>query len=83
LAYDPSNPDHVWAMLTTRTADPQDPEHMLKSSRLLESRDDGLNWSELAQGIDGSVNDLVLGVDGANLYAATDSGIWRLPLNGD
>ena len=83
LASDPSNPDHVWAMLTTRTPDPQDAQHLLKSSRLQASGDDGLTWSDMGQAIDGSVSDLVLGVDGANLYAATDSGVWRLPLNGD
>jgi hypothetical protein len=26
------------------------------------------------------VNDLVLGIDGRNLYAATPRGVWRLPL---
>jgi hypothetical protein len=83
LAYDASNPDRVWTMLTTRTADPQDPRRVLKSSRLQESSDDGLSWSDVGQGIDGSVNDLLLGVDGANLFAATDSGVWRLPLSGD
>jgi hypothetical protein len=77
LAYGLSNPDHVWAMLTTRLADPQDPRHLIKCSRLEQSHDDGLSWSDVGQGIDGSANDLVLGVDGANLYAATDSGAWR------
>jgi hypothetical protein len=28
----------------------------------------------------GAVSDLALGVDGRNLYAATDQGLWRLPL---
>ena len=81
LAYDPLDPDHVWAAETTRTADPDDPQHLLKSSRLQESRDDGVSWSDLGQVIDGSINDLVLGIDGRNLYAAPDSGVWRLPLS--
>jgi hypothetical protein len=55
---------------------------MSKSSQLQESYDGGLSWSAVGQAIAGSVHDLVLGVDGRNLYAATDSGVWRRTLSG-
>ena len=37
-------------------------------------------WSDLGRQDIGAVSDLALGVDGRNLYAATDQGLWRLPL---
>ena len=81
LAYDPLDPDHVWVERTTGTVDPNDPRTVTSSSQLQESGDGGVSWADLGQPIEGSVNDLVLGVDGENLYAAAESGVWRLPVS--
>jgi len=44
------------------------------------SVDGGTTWSELGLRDQGNINALALGIDGRNLYAATDHGLWRLPL---
>jgi hypothetical protein len=68
LAYDPSNPDRVYAGLAG------------DRDGVLTSPDGGATWCSLGQQPIGGVRDLVLGVDGRNLYAATDAGVWRLEL---
>src|SRR5262245_44200141 len=65
LAYDPANPDRVYVGLTT------------DGSGVLTSPDGGSTWCSLGQQPIGAVRDLALGVDGQNLYAATESGVWR------
>ena len=37
----------------------------------------GATWTDLGTIPVAQVNDLMLGIDGANLYAATDQGVWR------
>jgi hypothetical protein len=79
LAYDPLVPDHVWVALTTIAANPDDPGARSVSGRIHESHDGGASWADVDQAV-GLVDDLALGVDGRNLYAATSTGVWRLPL---
>ena len=67
LAYDPAAPDRVWVAIGGRG--------------VLRSDDGGATWTELGLPGPGAVNDLVLGVDARNLYAATEQGVWRLSLS--
>lgn len=66
LAYDPAAPDRVWVGLSP--------------GGVKLSEDGGQTWADLSP-TEWSVNDLALGVDGANLYAATPQGVFRLPLH--
>ena len=67
LAYDPLTPDRVYVGLSG----------LEQGART--SADGGVTWS--AFGLDGrDVRALALGIDGLNLYAATDQGVWRLRL---
>lgn len=65
LTYDPAAPDRLWVGLTR--------------GGVQASEDGGQSWTSVGPA-DWSVTDLALGVDGANLYAATTSGVFRLPL---
>ena len=65
LAYDPGNPDRVYAGLSG------------DGSGVLTTPDGGATWCTLGQQPIGAVSGLALGIDGRNLYAATDSGVWR------
>ena len=69
LAYDPSNPDRVYIGLTG------------DGSGVLTTPDGGATWCTLGQQPIGPVRDLALGIDGRNLYAATDDGVWRFELS--
>jgi hypothetical protein len=66
VAYDPQAPDHVFVG-TSRGG-------------VMASADAGQTWAPLGRQDLGSIADLALGIDAANLYAATDQGVWRLPL---
>jgi hypothetical protein len=68
LAYDPFHPDTVFVGMTT-------PDGGVRAST-----DGGASWTELGQHDIGSVQDLAVGIDGRNVYAATDLGLWRLAL---
>jgi hypothetical protein len=65
LAYHPSTPEHVYAGLTTGVVQ--------------SSTDAGATWSQLGSSSLGGVEDLALSLDGAFLFAATASGVWRIP----
>jgi len=66
LTYDPAMPDHVFVVSA--------------AGDLQESRDGGDTWlTSDASGLTG-VRGIALGVDGANLFAATDHGLFRRPL---
>jgi hypothetical protein len=69
LAYDPANPDAVWVALTG------------DGDGVLASLDGGANWFDAgAHGL-GVAQQLALGIDGENLYLATDQGLWRASLS--
>jgi hypothetical protein len=40
----------------------------------------GTSWQRLGGSDLGVVNDVAVGIDGRNLYAATTAGVWRLHL---
>lgn len=65
LAYDPARPDLVFIAI---------------GGGVRMSRDAGATWSELGRQDLPSVQTLVVGVDGRNLYAGTDQGLYRLSL---
>jgi photosystem II stability/assembly factor-like uncharacterized protein len=65
LAYDPSTPDRVYVAVS--------------NAGIRKSDDGGQSWTDLGLA-EQKVNDLALGVDGASLYAATDTGVFRMPL---
>ncbi len=67
LAYDPGAPDRLWLGLGS-------PAHGVQGSA-----DGGATWNALGLE-DRAINDLALGIDGRYLFAATDDGVWRLPL---
>jgi photosystem II stability/assembly factor-like uncharacterized protein len=66
LAVDPTNADVLY---------------VATESGLLKSVDGGATWRELGRtDLGAELHDLVLGADGASLFAATDGGVLRLPL---
>jgi photosystem II stability/assembly factor-like uncharacterized protein len=65
LAYHPNAPDRVYAGLG--------------SGVVQTSTDAGANWTQLGSPNLGSVNDLQLNLSGTFLFAATSSGVWRIP----
>jgi photosystem II stability/assembly factor-like uncharacterized protein len=65
LACDPSAPDRVWAAVDPGGVEASD--------------DGGQTWSTISPP-DWTVSDVALGIDRANLYAATSSGVFRLTL---
>lgn len=74
LAYDPARPDRVYVGLNVRPAGGG------PAGEVRTSADGGATWSDLGRPDPGPINDVVLGVDGLNLYVATGRGLWRLPL---
>lgn len=68
LAYDPSNPDRVFAALAG------------EGEGVQVSLDGGASWGPLGRQDLGRASALALGIDGRNLYAATERGLWRLRL---
>ena len=78
LAYDPTQPDRVYVGVNEFAG--QSANRVLAASRVRASADGGATWSDLGQRELGTISDLALGIDGQNLYAATDRGVWRLPV---
>lgn len=66
LTFDPSQPDRVYLGLTT--------------GGVSASPDGGQTWIDLGRQDLARINDLAMGIDGQNLYAATDQGLLRLGL---
>jgi photosystem II stability/assembly factor-like uncharacterized protein len=66
LTYAPAAPDRVWVGLA--------------SGAVKASANGGATWVDLGRQDLGRLDDLALGVDGRNLYAATEQGVWRLRL---
>jgi photosystem II stability/assembly factor-like uncharacterized protein len=65
LAVDPTNPDRVY--------------EAPRQGGVNASADAGNTWSALGLE-DPKMNDLAVGIDGSYLFAATDTGVWRLRL---
>ena len=68
LTFDPTAPERVYVGLREG------------GSGVQASADAGQSWAPLGQQELGPINDLALGIDARNLYAATDQGLWRLAL---
>lgn len=86
LTYDPAAPDHVYVGLNEYTAAVcqtecrGDVRLTLSRSRVIASADGGATWANLHSDLGAEIHNLALGIDGANLYAATESGVPRLRL---
>jgi hypothetical protein len=75
IAYNPAAPDQVY--VSTREVVSFEGEY---GRGVKASMDGGATWSDLGTVDIGVVRDLALGIDGQNLYAATDTGVWRMSL---
>jgi hypothetical protein len=76
---DPSQPDRLYVGLNEYVGSFQD--RLRIASRVKTSQDGGQTWMDLGQQDPGAIVDLALGIDGQNLYLATDQGLWRLSLS--
>jgi hypothetical protein len=77
LAYAPSAPEILYVARTALSPADQS----VQTSGVSVSRDGGVTWSDLGrQQALGHLADLQLGVDGQNLYLASDQGLYRLGL---
>jgi hypothetical protein len=65
LAYDPAAPDLVFAGLTTGI--------------VRRSTDGGVTWEDVGQSGLGGITDIKLSLNGEYAFAATTTGVWRLP----
>jgi hypothetical protein len=70
IASDPTQPARVYVALAGEAGGVQ------------ASVDGGATWVPLGESRPEQIRSLAVGVEGANLYAATDSGVWRLSLGG-
>jgi hypothetical protein len=87
LAYDPSAPDRVYAgvneyEVVVANNDGRWRTRLTRArSRVIASADGGVTWADLGgEDLGGEIHHLALGIDAANLYAATGAGVLRLPL---
>jgi hypothetical protein len=76
LAYDPAQPDVVYVGRLSYPSYFSPPD----AGGVSVSRDGGASWSDLGRQDIGPVHDVALGIDGRNLYAATDLGVWQLEI---
>jgi hypothetical protein len=70
LAYDPANPDQLYVARAAAST----------TVEVATSSDGGATWTQTGKRNLGTIYDLAFGVDGRNLYAATDRGVFRLRL---
>ena len=77
LAYDPAQPDHVFVGFSGVPS----LDSIEAIGSVLASLDGGASWLSVGCQDVGPVHDLALGIDGRNLYASTDTGLWRLALD--
>jgi photosystem II stability/assembly factor-like uncharacterized protein len=76
LTYDPMTPVRAFVALGRDG----DSGSTTVSGGILTTTDGGTTWSEIGNPEMPKVDDLALGIDGQNLYAATSTGVWRLAL---
>jgi photosystem II stability/assembly factor-like uncharacterized protein len=77
LTYDPVTPSRAFVALGSQG----DSGSTAVSGGILATTDGGTTWGEIGTPEMPRVDDLALGIDGQNLYAATSTGVWRLPLS--
>jgi photosystem II stability/assembly factor-like uncharacterized protein len=76
LAEVASAPDTLYVARTAFSPTDQS----VQTSGVATSTDGGATWSDLGSQQLGHVADMVLGIDGQNLYLASDQGLFQLPL---
>jgi hypothetical protein len=76
LTYDPNQPDHIFVGFSGVPSLDSIDAH----GSVLASLDGGASWQSVGCEDVGPVHDLALGIDGRNLYASSDTGVWRLAL---
>jgi hypothetical protein len=76
LTYDPAAPQRVFLAQQEKTGTAQDGG----THTVIASSDGGAGWNALGSRQLARVNDLVLGIDGRNLFAATEDGVLRIAL---
>ena len=69
LVYDPADPDRLYAGF-----------YALPGSGVRTSADGGITWTDLGSDVVKAASGLALGIDGRNLYATNQQGVWRLRL---
>lgn len=69
-----------WRSIRPTTNSSPYPFREITSATVMASQDGGLSWSTLGQQPLPPIRDLVLGIDGLNLFAATRTGVMRMPL---
>jgi hypothetical protein len=79
LAYNPAVPDRVYVGVNENVRESGSTRRV--GRRVITSGDGGATWTDLSEQDIGAIQALALGIDGRNLYAATDQGVWRLPLD--
>jgi photosystem II stability/assembly factor-like uncharacterized protein len=77
IAYDPSNPDHVYV---ARNGSLFGHPPTLVTSGLTASNDGGQTWNDIGSQQIGTISDLALGIDGRYLFLASDRGVSRMAL---
>ena len=76
LAYNPLAPSNIYVGLNSNPY----PFREIMSASASASSDGGLTWNPLGQQPLPPIHDLVLGIDGLNVFAATRSGVMRMSL---
>jgi photosystem II stability/assembly factor-like uncharacterized protein len=76
LAYNPLLPSSVYVGLNSNPY----PFKAVDAASVRASNDGGLTWNALGQGQLREIQELALGIDGLNLFAATKTGVMRLSL---
>jgi hypothetical protein len=76
LAYDQLAPDRVYVALNEYMG--HSDRRRATASWVRTSSDGGSTWADLGGQDLPEIHDLALGIDGQNLYAATEAGLWRL-----
>ena len=77
LTFDPGDPTKIWLGLN-RSAARASPRTF--AGEVVVSGDGGMTWTPLSGGPLDRLNDIVLGIDGRFIFAATETGVYRLPL---
>jgi len=76
LAYDPATPARVFVGQERKTVSNQ----TIEASGVVATADGGQTWAPIGQQDLPHISQLLLGIDGLNLFAATEAGLWRLSL---
>jgi hypothetical protein len=76
LAYDPATPVRVFVGQERKFVSSQ----TIEASGVVATADGGQSWAPIGQQDLPHISQLLLGIDDLNLFAATETGVWRLAL---